>query len=53
MREGGKAVSAGMNPMDLKRGVDKAVVALVDELKKRSRKITTTGGDGAGRHNLR
>jgi chaperonin GroEL len=39
--EGGKAVSAGMNPMDLKRGVDKAVVALVDELKKRSRKITT------------
>jgi chaperonin GroEL len=30
-----------MNPMDLKRGVDKAVVALVDELKKRSRKITT------------
>ena len=39
--EGGKAVSAGMNPMDLKRGVDKAVVALVDELNKRSRKITT------------
>jgi chaperonin GroEL len=39
--EGGKAVSAGMNPMDLKRGVDKAVVALVAELKKRSRKITT------------
>jgi chaperonin GroEL len=39
--EGGKAVSAGMNPMDLKRGVDKAVHALVDELKKRSRKITT------------
>src|ERR1700749_4565943 len=39
--EGGRAVSAGMNPMDLKRGVDKAVVALVDELKKRSRKITT------------
>jgi chaperonin GroEL len=39
--EGGKAVSAGMNPMDLKRGVDKAVVALVEELKKRSRKITT------------
>ncbi len=41
VREGGKAVSAGMNPMDLKRGVDKAVTALVDELKKRSRKITT------------
>src|ERR1700677_4858414 len=40
-REGSKAVSAGMNPMDLKRGVDKAVVALVEELKKRSKKITT------------
>src|SRR5271155_3993063 len=39
--EGGKAVSAGINPMDLKRGVDKAVNALVEELKKRSRKITT------------
>ncbi len=41
VREGGRAVSAGMNPMDVKRGVDKAVVALLDELKKRSRKITT------------
>jgi chaperonin GroEL len=41
VREGGKAVSAGMNPMDVKRGVDKAVIALVDELKRRSRKITT------------
>src|SRR5277367_1297672 len=39
--EGSKAVSAGMNPMDLKRGVDKAVVALVEELKKRSKKITS------------
>src|SRR5271167_114016 len=43
IREGSKAVSAGMNPMDLKRGVDKAVIALVDELKKRSKKITTQG----------
>jgi chaperonin GroEL len=41
VREGAQAVSAGMNPMDLRRGIDKAVVALVDELKKRSRKITT------------
>jgi chaperonin GroEL len=39
--EGGKAVSAGMNPMDVKRGVDKAVIALVEELAKRSKKITT------------
>ena len=41
VREGIRAVSAGMNPMDLKRGIDKAVAAVVDELKKRSKKITT------------
>jgi len=41
VREGAKAVAAGMNPMDLKRGIDRAVSAVVDELKKRSRKITT------------
>ena len=41
VREGGKAVAAGMAPMDLKRGVDKAVVALVAELAARSKKITT------------
>ena len=41
VREGAKAVAAGMNPMDLKRGIDKAVSAVVDELKKRSKKITT------------
>src|SRR5881392_576739 len=41
VREGAKAVVAGMNPMDLKRGIDKAVAAVVDELKKRTRKITT------------
>src|ERR1700723_3165001 len=41
VREGARAVSAGVNPMDLKRGVDKAVTALVEELKKRSKKITT------------
>jgi chaperonin GroEL len=40
-REGLKAVSAGLNPMDVKRGVDKAVTALVEELAKRSKKITT------------
>jgi chaperonin GroEL len=39
--EGAKAVSAGLNPMDLKRGVDRAVTALVEELKKRSKKIST------------
>ena len=41
IREGGKAVAAGMAPMDLKRGVDKAVAALVIELAARSKKITT------------
>jgi chaperonin GroEL len=41
VREGSKAVAAGMNPMDLKRGIDKAVIALVEELKKKTRKITT------------
>ena len=34
IREGMKAVAAGMNPMDLKRGIDKAVTAAVEELKK-------------------
>jgi len=37
IREGMKAVAAGMNPMDLKRGIDKAVTAAVDELKKISK----------------
>ncbi|GAP65511.1 chaperonin GroEL [Mizugakiibacter sediminis] len=37
IREGMKAVAAGMNPMDLKRGIDKAVTAAVDELKKLSK----------------
>jgi chaperonin GroEL len=41
VREGIKAVAAGMNPMDVKRGIDKAVAALVAELKSRSKKITT------------
>ncbi len=41
VREGAKAVAAGMNPMDLKRGIDKAVLAVVEELKKRTKKITT------------
>jgi chaperonin GroEL len=40
VREGMKAVAAGMNPMDLKRGVDKAVIAAVEELKKLSKPCT-------------
>jgi chaperonin GroEL len=40
VREGGKAVAAGMNPMDLKRGVDMAVQAVVADLKSRAKKIS-------------
>src|SRR5216110_1121432 len=42
VREGMKFVAAGMNPMDLKRGIDKAVVAVVEELKKLSKPCTTS-----------
>ncbi len=41
VREGVKSVAAGMNPMDLKRGVDLAVQAVVEDLKKSSRKISS------------
>src|SRR5438046_8657939 len=41
VREGVKAVAAGMNPMDLKRGVDMAVDAVVKDVQKRSKKIST------------
>ena len=40
--EGMKYVAAGMNPMDLKRGIDKAVIAVVEELKKISKPCTTS-----------
>jgi chaperonin GroEL len=42
LREGTKLVAAGMNPMDLKRGVDKAVAALVEDLGKQSKKTRTS-----------
>src|SRR5687767_2596416 len=41
VREGSKAVAAGMNPMDLRRGVDLAVNAVVEDLKKKSRKVSS------------
>src|SRR5256714_1533737 len=41
VREGAKAVAAGLNPMDLKRGIDLAVEAVVGDLKSRSKKIST------------
>jgi chaperonin GroEL len=43
VREGSKAVAAGMNPMDLRRGIDSAVGAVVAQIGKRSRKVTTNG----------
>ena len=42
VREGAKAVAAGMNPMDLKRGIDLAVDAVVADVKKRSKKVKTS-----------
>jgi chaperonin GroEL len=41
VREGVRAVAAGMNPMDLRRGIDLAVEAVVDDVKKRARKVST------------
>src|SRR5437868_13114915 len=42
VKEGSKAVAAGLNPMDLKRGIDLACEAVVEDIKKRSRKIGTS-----------
>ena len=42
IREGAKAVAAGMNPMDLKRGIDKAVKQIVAELEAKTKKITSS-----------
>src|SRR5499427_4066361 len=41
VREGAKAVAAGLNPMDLKRGIDRAVDVVVKEIEKRSKKVST------------
>ncbi|MGE3224476.1 MAG: chaperonin GroEL [Parvibaculaceae bacterium] len=46
VREGAKAVAAGMNPMDLKRGVDLAVRTAIEDIKKRSKKVK--GSDEVG-----
>src|SRR5678810_1490892 len=39
VKEGAKSVAAGMNPMDLKRGIEKAVIQVVEEIQKRSKKV--------------
>ena len=41
VKEGAKAVAAGMNPMDLKRGIDLAVEAVVEDLKSHAKKVTS------------
>src|SRR6516164_9621125 len=41
VREGARAAAAGMNPMDLKRGIDRAVDAVVADIEKRSKKVST------------
>jgi chaperonin GroEL len=43
VREGLKAVAAGMNPMDLRRGIDKAVTQVVEEIGKKSKKVKNSG----------
>jgi chaperonin GroEL len=43
VKEGVKAVAAGMNPMDLKRGIDLAVKAMVEDIRKRSKKVGSSG----------
>ena len=53
VREGAKAVAAGMNPMDLKRGIDKAVNAVVEELQVPHPQDHHPGRDRPGRHHLR
>ena len=42
VREGARAAAAGMNPMDLKRGIDRAVEVVVKEIEKRSKKVSPT-----------
>jgi chaperonin GroEL len=42
VKEGAKSVAAGSNPMDLKRGVDLAVTAILDELKAKAKKVTSS-----------
>ena len=42
VKEGVRAVAAGLNPMDLKRGIDMAVEAVIEDIKKRSKKISTS-----------
>src|SRR4030081_1249433 len=48
IREGAKSVAAGMNPMDLKRGIDIAVEAVVADIKKRAKKVGSSAEGAQG-----
>ena len=52
VREGAKAVAAGMNPMDLKRGIDLAAAEAVKDIQARAKKVAIIRGDRAGRHHF-
>ena len=52
IREGMKAVAAGMNPMDLKRGIDKAVIAAVERAEEAVQAVRGRQGNRPGRHDL-
>ena len=52
VREGAKSVAAGMNPMDLKRGIEIAVTAVVKDLEKRAKPVASSVRNRAGRHHL-
>ena len=52
VKEGTKLVAAGMNPMDLKRGIDLAVIEAVKDIQARAKKISSSDESGAGRHDL-
>src|SRR5665213_3540228 len=49
VREGVKAVAAGLNPMDLKRGIDMAVEVVIEDIKKRSKKVSTNDEEEIGK----
>ena len=53
VREGCKAVAAGMNPMDLKRGIELAVSKVVEDVKKRSQKVKTNAEIAQSWHDFR
>ena len=52
VREGAKSVAAGMNPMDLKRGIDLAVAEAVKDIQARAKKVDVLRGGRPGRHDL-